>query len=447
MAMAKNFDYDLSNYTKLDLEEMLELPSNYTYDVLMSQGKTVIYNISVDRSLSEETRERTTGFIQLAIEELSRFYESNVQPNSRAISESVNDLNDTYRSVYNMNRTLMPTPVFANSGHMIQKASETPYGISYPSETFAGTLNPLNRRTLQKNLNIDTRFRENYFTTPASNFNIDVNGYFNDCVSMQLAAFEMPGSLYAVSKVFGNNFFCIRLADVTVPPLIVTIPDGNYDSLSMQNYLNYFLSQQTVDPAYSSLAFLADNNNNGTMPNAGSGGSGKMVVGIASTYVGEPFSFTLDFTTDIRGNPDVNNPMPLKFGWLIGFRQGIYENNNNYVSEGLIQIVGPKYIYLVVEDFNNNLNDGFFSAFNNSVLNKNILARISLLSGNGNGNGSSNTYISQNNLSLITTPRRYFGPVDLQRLHVQLLDEYGRTLDLNNMDYSFCLTVTTVYDI
>jgi hypothetical protein len=28
-----------------------------------------------------------------------------------------------------------------------------------------------------------------------------------------------------------------------------------------------------------------------------------------------------------------------------------------------------------------------------------------------------------------------------------LLDGYGRVVDLNNMDYSFCLTMTIVYDI
>ena len=45
--------------------------------------------------------------------------------------------------------------------------------------------------------------------------------------------------------------------------------------------------------------------------------------------------------------------------------------------------------------------------------------------------------------SLITTPRQYFGPVDIQKLQIQLLDEYGRILNLNNMDYSFCLTFQT----
>ena len=55
--------------------------------------------------------------------------------------------------------------------------------------------------------------------------------------------------------------------------------------------------------------------------------------------------------------------------------------------------------------------------------------------------------MSQNNLILITTPRQYFGPVDIQNIQIQLLDEYGRILNLNNMDYSFCLTFQTIYDL
>jgi hypothetical protein len=112
----------------------------------------------------------------------------------------------------------------------------------------------------------------------------------------------------------------------------------------------------------------------------------------------------------------------------------------NYVSEGVTDVTGPRYLYLVVDDHNNNVNNGFYSAFNSSLLNNNILARISL---------QSNFFSVQlsNNLSIVTNPREYFGPVNIQNLNIQLLDEYGRVIDLNNMDYSFCLTMTTVYDI
>ena len=55
--------------------------------------------------------------------------------------------------------------------------------------------------------------------------------------------------------------------------------------------------------------------------------------------------------------------------------------------------------------------------------------------------------MSKDNFNLITSPRQYFGPVDIQKLQIQLLDEYGRILNLNNMDYSFCLTFQTIYEL
>ena len=125
---------------------------------------------------------------------------------------------------------------------------------------------------------------------------------------------------------------------------------------------------------------------------------------------------------------------------LFGFRNGIYSGNSSYVSEGVIDLNGSRYLYLVVDDYNNNVNNSFYSAFNSSILNKNILARITTQSSYFN-------ILSQNNLSLITTPRQYFGPVDIQKLRIQLLDEYGRIVDLHNMDYSFCLTLQSVYDL
>jgi len=166
-----------------------------------------------------------------------------------------------------------------------------------------------------------------------------------------------------------------------------------------------------------------------------------MMVGWAqdSSYFGT--NFALNFQANIDGNDDRNTPLPMKFGWLLGFRNGIYENNQNYVAEGVVDLNGPRYLYLVLDDYNNSVSNNFYSAFNSSILNKNILARISVLP------TTPFSILAQNNLNVVSISREYFGPIDLQHMNVQLLDEYGRILDLNNMDYSFCLTLTTVYDI
>ena len=42
--------------------------------------------------------------------------------------------------------------------------------------------------------------------------------------------------------------------------------------------------------------------------------------------------------------------------------------------------------------------------------------------------------------------REYFGPVDIMNLTIKLLDEYGRIIDLNHMDWSFTLSFEKLYD-
>jgi hypothetical protein len=233
---------------------------------------------------------------------------------------------------------------------------------------------------------------------------------------------------YNISKQLGNNFFSVKLDSVgTGTNYVIAVPDGNYTPGSLVAYFNNYCTVTVT--ALSSIQFIYNIDGTGS-------GSGQLIIGSTSATG----YFTVNFQNDINGNPDTTNPLPLKLGWLFGFRNGIYTGNINYVSEGLVDLSGSKYLYLVVDDYNNNVNNGFYSAFNSSLLNKNILARISM-------QPSPFSNITQNNLSLITTPRQYFGPVDIQKLNIQLLDEYGRVIELNNMDYSFCLTFTSVYDI
>jgi len=253
---------------------------------------------------------------------------------------------------------------------------------------------------------------------------------------MKLAAIEMPTTFYNISKQAGNNFFTLSVNDISQ---VISIPSGNYNNTGIINLLNSQVTNiANSDVSLSVFGYIVfginiDNNNNG---------SGQAFVGIDSTIPDETLitSISLDFQADKNGIEDQSTPLPLKFGWILGFRNGIYINNTSYVSEGVVDLLGSRYIYLVVDDFNNNVNNSFYSAFNSSILNKNILARISL---------QSNTFniFTENNLNIITTPRQYFGPVNIQKLNIQLLDEYGRIIDLNNMDYSFSLTFQTVYDL
>ena len=429
-----NFDLNIGNYSKEELEEILELPKNYDDSVIQMKEAKLRQNIMSDLSIPSTIKTKTLGFITNVKNVLILNANNKKLDNNVNAGEKIASLAKSYNNVYNLNKSLDKSDVTNAGGTFIIKQPPTPYGQSSPSEFYQGTINPLNKRILRQNINIDTRFRDNYYTSQSSNFHLDLPIRLTQVVSLQLSALELPSTFYPISKVFGNNFFVISLpTQPTVDPLIITIPDGNYTYLTLQTYINTFLSSGTTPVQYQTIQFLADINTPG---GTGSGGSGKMVVG----SLGGNIDFVINFQTDRYGNEDKQTPLPLKLGWLMGFREGYYENNTTYVSEGIIDLLGPRYIYLVVDDFHNNVSDGFYGAFTSSILNKNILARITL-------QGSVFNIIAQNNLLLVTTSRQYFGPVDIQKMQIQLLDEYGRILDLNNMDYSFCLSFQTIYDL
>ena len=421
--MDTNFDLNIDNYTIKELEELFELPNNYDESIIEMKEIKLRENIISDRSILSSTKNMTLDFINDVKKRLKANQKSNLNPISK--------LAKNWENIYNIDKSLRTSDIVDAGNTNIIKREVTPFGQSSPSEFYQGIINPLNRRILRQNINIDTRFRENYYTSSATNFHVDLPLKLTKVVSLQLSALEFPNTLYVISKTYGNNFFVLEVPNVE--PLVVTIPDGNYDYLALQEYINNFLL--TIAPVeYNKIQFLSDINTPfGSGPR---GGSGKMIVGSTTGDV----IFSINFLTDAYGNKENQVPLPLKFGWLIGFRNGYYENNTTYVSEGIINLIGPKYIYMVVDDFNNNVVDGFYAAFTSSILNKNILARISL-------QGTVFDVLLKDNFNLITSPRQYFGPVDIQKLQIQLLDEYGRILNLNNMDYSFCLTFQTLYDL
>ena len=403
-------DFNLKNYQKTELQDMFELPSDYNQELVDIQEKKLRDNIVNNQSIHENIKNKTLIFLkeakQLLLTDLANFY--------------------------NTRFDLKPTPIDTDNNHDVQERKPTPFLNSFPSEFFPGIINPLKKRVSTQNLNIDTRFRENYYASPATNYHLNLPIKMSSVMTMQLSAFEMPTTFYNVSKQYGNNFMTLTVTTTTIETTsaVLTIQDGNYTYDTITSYLNSILTN-LGDP-FDNLIFAINIMN--------TSGSGQMVVGVKAPVDPTTIQFSLNFQADKNGKEDKSTPLPLKFGWTLGFRNGFYINNSTYVSEGVVDLLGPRYIYLVVDDYNNNVNNNFYSAFSSSILNNNILARISM-------NSNFFDILGQNNLSLITTPREYYGPVDIQKMNIQLLDEYGRVLDINNMDYSFCLTFKSVYDI
>jgi hypothetical protein len=412
-----NFDLNIDNYTKDELIQIFELPSNFDKNILEIKEAKLKNSIVHNREIDNITREKTINFLNKAKETiLDNIY------------NQITKLNDNVYNSYNTNYNLKSTLLENTNEHMVQTRKQDSYTSSFPDNIYPGIINPLKRRTMKKVLNIDSRFRNNYFTNPSTNYSMSLPFQLNDVVEMQLSAIELPTTYFVMSKQLLNNFFYITVDSSST---LVSVPEGNYDQNSIMTSINNQLN--LLGEPFDQVNFRTNLQNGIT-------GTGQTLVGFIDVDKNINSNITLNFQADSYGNYDAGTPLPLKLGWLLGFRNGVYTNNLNYVSEGVVDITGSKYIYLVVDDFNNSVNNGYYNAFNDSILNNNILARISLTA-------NPFSILQQTNLNIVTTPRQYFGPVNIQNLHIMLLDEYGRVFDLNNMDYSICLNLTTIYDV
>lgn len=395
-----NFDLNIHNYTQKDLEEIFNLNDTYQFNELEENASKLVKNIMSNTEVTEHVKKNTIDFINKA----------------KSILESSSMPNITSVDVKSQPKPLPPAV----------------YQPTHASDYFPPLINPVKKENRNIVLNIDSRFRENYYVSQSSNFHVTLPMKINSVVNMKLSAIEFPPTaFFSISKTLSNNYFWLRAGSQTAGDLeetIIEMPDGNYTPTDTCILINTYLQTQTTTTYLQYIFFSVNEDNNS--------GSGQLVVGINTSFPFEtPFNFEIDLQSAKNGTPDFSTPLPLKLGWKLGFRNGKYTGNSAYISEGVLNLNGASYIYLSIDDYNNYSNT-FFSAFNESLLNKNILARIAVQSSRGNA-------ITFSNIGIVSTAREYYGPVDIEKLHIQMLDEYGRNINLNNMDFSFVLSFTT----
>jgi hypothetical protein len=327
-------------------------------------------------------------------------------------------------------------------------------------ERNAGSGNPINRKTVSKLLNIDSRFRENYIMSTSSDFTIDLPYPINNVIEMTLCDLELPCSHYPLNHEHENNYFWIKLiTDKESYYFFMYIPEGNYYYQKALDFMNNTLLDSLSFLNLFNFEFDLDTNNTANIGN----GTGKVKFKLkdgALTYDDEVRDFViLSVELNFKAPPLINQftskivtllpeiefydkksniPIEQRFGWMLGFRKDLYTTHSSYTSESILNILGPQYIFLVVDDYNKSNNVNFISASRYGLLPDNIIARISL-------KGSTFTIQSQNDFGVYAEPRFYYGPVNISKLGIRLVDEHSRTLLMNDSDFSFTLRMTTIY--
>lgn len=348
-------------------------------------------------------------------------------------------------------------------------------------------LNPENIKIVQKLINIDTRFRNNYYDTNSEDLLIDLPEPIDNVLSMDVKAVQIPNTIYSVDSFNGNNYFHmfdpsgldVSGRTVTGPTLRkFVVENGHYEyptektsDLEIERGVNQAIEYDiTTNTPYNSGTlgkprfvrfedlflqngllqpyFVDENNYRSTIQFAldDSGISDNSFTNMTNNM---EIYFNLRSNATTRSDYD-ENPLQMKLGWSLGYRFGEYKNNPTpgednsgnvtFTSEGAFDPQNPRYLYLVVDEFNRNFNQTFQGCFNDSAVQSNILAKIPI----------DTSYKTTSGPMLLScaesVPRRYHGPIKVKKLRVQLLDPYGRKVNLNNMDYSISLQLNCLYN-
>lgn len=450
-----SFDLDINNYKLNEILEMFDLKQTFDESDVVNKKNKLKDKILNERNMTIEHKNNMAIFIDRASFKLISALNENVIQSSKPthILEFKDLKNPVYKGIGNDD--IIKTP-FKNNAGLTAKNWEGKLvdGALNPP----GYINPINVSTIKRTINIDTRFRANYYNTSPTNFSLTLPTQITNVISMRLASIELPLTYYVVSQYSGNSYFLIEW-DYSLNYYetygtyygckgIVKIPDGNYEpfwqeatyATDLASMINTYMerlaiSGTQIDIGVGDLSKILDINY--TIDRA----SGRSGFGWKTTATPEPFKVTFGISED--GIEDITTTLQLRLGWLLGFRVSIYEGNS-IVSEGVCYMKGPRYAFLCINDYNNSVSDYFVSAFSSSILQKDIIARINLTSIQQT-NGVYQSGQDDGNSTQINRQRNYFGPVKIERLEIKLIDEYGRIIDLNNMDWSIALTMECYY--
>lgn len=351
-----------------------------------------------------------------------------------------------------------------NDKHIIDhriNASNDMHLTKYTSDI----INPIKRDYLKQIVSIDSLFRDMPEKSSSSDFIFSLQEPMRNVVSVKICSLELPNIWYTFSTKKRNNIFKIHMRNVSSgsgyfynKTYYIEIPDGNYSVYEFEKFMNYSFRNRepgggldflrvNIDPIRGHTVIRANDTNDPDI------GSSPNPYDPSSNYYSPNLYFELDFV--LEDEPD--RPLYKNCGWMLGFKEEFYQVYNtdthtdyavfsnkavtyrNYIeSEKIFGSGINTYVFLLLDDYNNNFKDSVYSGKENTYMHDNIIGKIPIVTG-------SNSLMFNNASDLIFKQRDYFGPVTIDRIKIQLLDKFGDVIDLNNNNFSFSLEFTQLY--
>jgi hypothetical protein len=397
------------------------------------------------------------------------------------------------------------TQIFKGNGNNHFQMNREKLGVNqqYQLPVVQDELNPNLKNTIIRLVSIDSQYRQNIlpyvngdvnFPSYNTDFTVNLSDQLNRVINMKLYSVQIPTSWFTFDESVGNLCFDYISGATTAT---ISISSGNYtieqlkDAIFSSITTNSIpdLSVNIVNPEKGGLFQFTNTGGNEiklifyseTGFTDCSGGCGP------STKINQNLGWNLGF----RVEPDVTGSV------FITIPAGGGKVTANVPPD----VYGPKYFMLIVDDYNHNhLNNGLVNIndtvsklsiptyynpdtnLNNIVCSGGIpfltatsprtLTQAQIYSANeiiANRKKNSNKTTGPTNsdvmaliplrgitslrpepyiefgVNLQSNERTYFGPVDIDRLRIKLVDDKGNLVNLHDHDWSFTLTIEQLY--
>ena len=322
----------------------------------------------------------------------------------------------------------------------------------------------VNKSIIKRTYTIDSLFRRNYDNNDneSHDYTHELPETINKAITMTISSIEIPLTYYNISEELNNDTFRIEIQntnnDIDNSYNVKLVP-GLYESRhtsgaqikgsNIEEKINARIVESNIPDICNNLKFKIDKT---------SGISHFDYDTSGSTLINKNIHINFDVNND-KSKTCSQNFIYQKLGWQLGYRERsiTIDNSNVFLiqdisntiasifSAGICYINYPRYIYITIDDFQSSSRN-YFSIASDSIIAPNIVARINILSLLEEKTAFKQGAAAGDFLYTQKHVREYFGPTDIRKLKIGLIDEYGRPFTLNNMDWSFVVSFECFYN-
>jgi hypothetical protein len=256
-------------------------------------------------------------------------------------------------------------------------------------------------------INIDSKFRNIEKYPNPGNFTYILKDPLKNINFIRLSSIELPTTYYTFLAAYDNISFSISKPNGIY--FTITIDEGNYSSENMIEIIQYKLNINNT--LYNTNFLITWNEIN------------------YKITISDTASFSL-----ILGNDNKHRSLGHRLGYIFDDSNYLAKNQVSasdkykWVSDSFLNITKDEYLFVRINDY---------GVIYNDLREKSLLAKIIL---------SDAQFVIDNGSNFLTKTYIFKQLINLSKFEIELINQYGQTVDMNYIDFSITLEVGQIYD-